>query len=78
MLVIEYSRLKITANVRHGDVAIFVSRKPRILHMRDWIKIIKLRKYSIAGLYSSAGYVVEQRYMDQDKFDKPSYRQTPC
>jgi hypothetical protein len=37
-----------------------------------------MKIYSIAGLYSSVGYVAEQRYIDQDIFVKPPYRQTPC
>ena len=34
-------------------------------------KDMKMKIYSIAGLYSSVGYVVEQRYIDQDMFVKP-------
>jgi len=51
-----------------------VLRKPGLLLSKD----MKMKIYSIAGLYSSAGYDAQQRYVDEDLFAKPPYRQTPC
>jgi hypothetical protein len=49
-------------------------RKPGLMLSKD----MKMKIYSIAGLYSSVGYVAEHRYIDEDIFVKPPYRQTPC
>src|SRR5438552_2203974 len=42
------------------------------------IKDMKTKIYSIAGIYSSAGYIAEHCYIDQFIFVKPPYRQTFC
>jgi hypothetical protein len=39
---------------------------------------MKMKIYSIAGLYSKAGYGVEQRYEVENLFAKRPYSQTPC
>ena len=41
-----------------------VLRKPGLMLSKD----MKMKIYSIAGLYSSVGYVAEQRYIDEDIF----------
>jgi len=51
-----------------------VLRKPGLMLSKD----MKMKIYSIAGLYSEAGYVAEQRYEVEDLFVKPPYSQTPC
>ena len=51
-----------------------VLRKPDMLLIKD----NKLKLYSIAGIYSSAGYTAEHCYIDQFIFVKPPYRQTFC
>ena len=50
---------------RCGDIPCYVSRD--MLLSKD----MKIKIYSIAGLYSSVGYVAEQCYIDQDIFVKP-------
>jgi hypothetical protein len=44
-----------------------VLRKPGLVLGKD----MKMKIYSIAGLYSSAGYVAEQRYVDEYLVAKP-------
>ena len=44
-----------------------VLRQPELLLSKD----MKMKIYSIAGLYSSVRYVAEQRYIDEDIFVKP-------
>src|SRR4030095_303807 len=68
-LIIGYSGFCYMAhNVRAwrcGDIPCYVS--PDMLLIKD----MKMKIYSIAGLYSSVGYVAEQWYIDQDMFVKP-------
>jgi len=60
--------ISLAANVRAwrcGDIPCYVS--PDMLLIKD----MKMKIYSKAGIYSSVGYVAEQRYIDQDIFVKP-------
>ena len=63
-----------TANVRLGDVAIF-----RVTSAGTEVESsTKDDNLQLAEFYSSVGYVAERRYIDEDIFVKPPYRQTSC